>query len=172
MCPAFFPGIYRSASVFRSIWENTVSSIFSGLSSRTTSPENVRSRMFYCSHPNVISTWCILFLSLRLCRPVISRNPLELLPNSRHSVSDDIITYKTACLIAEMSAPLHVYIKIDHRDIGWVGMDWIDLAQNRGQWTAAVYSVMNLQVLQNLGKLLSSRAAGNFSRRTQIHRVS
>jgi hypothetical protein len=61
-------------------------------------------------------------------------------------VSDDIITYKTACLIAEMSAPLHVYIKIDHRDIGWVGMDWIDLAQNRDLWRAFVNTVMNLRV--------------------------
>jgi hypothetical protein len=25
-------------------------------------------------------------------------------------------------------------IKMDLRDIGWGGMDWIDLAQNRHQW--------------------------------------
>jgi hypothetical protein len=31
-------------------------------------------------------------------------------------------------------------------DIGWVGMDWIDLAQDRDQWTAVVNMVMNLQV--------------------------
>jgi hypothetical protein len=23
---------------------------------------------------------------------------------------------------------------MDHREIGWEGMDWIDLAQDRGQW--------------------------------------
>jgi hypothetical protein len=37
-------------------------------------------------------------------------------------------------------------IKIDLREIGWNGMDWIDLAQNRGQWRAFVNTVMNLRV--------------------------
>jgi hypothetical protein len=31
--------------------------------------------------------------------------------------------------------------------IGWDGMDWIDLAQNRDQWKALVNTVMNLRVL-------------------------
>jgi hypothetical protein len=26
-------------------------------------------------------------------------------------------------------------IKVDLREIGWDGMDWIDLAQDRDQWT-------------------------------------
>jgi hypothetical protein len=37
-------------------------------------------------------------------------------------------------------------IKIDLRDIGWDGMDWIDLAQDRNQWRALVDTVMNLLV--------------------------
>jgi hypothetical protein len=37
-------------------------------------------------------------------------------------------------------------IKMDKREIGWGGMDWIDLAQNRDQWKALVNTVMNLQV--------------------------
>jgi hypothetical protein len=37
-------------------------------------------------------------------------------------------------------------IKIDLREIGWDGMDWIDLAQNRDRWVALVNMVMNLQV--------------------------
>jgi hypothetical protein len=36
--------------------------------------------------------------------------------------------------------------KIDLREIGWDGMDWIDLAQNRDQWRALVNTVMNLRV--------------------------
>jgi hypothetical protein len=38
-------------------------------------------------------------------------------------------------------------IKINLRGIGWDGMDWIDLAQNREQWGALVNTVMNLRVL-------------------------
>jgi hypothetical protein len=37
-------------------------------------------------------------------------------------------------------------IKMDLRDIGWVDMDWIDLAQERDQWRALVKTVMNLRV--------------------------
>jgi hypothetical protein len=37
-------------------------------------------------------------------------------------------------------------IEIDLRKIGWDGMDWIDLAQDRGKWRALVNMVMNLRV--------------------------
>jgi hypothetical protein len=33
-------------------------------------------------------------------------------------------------------------IEIDLREIGWDGMDWIDLAQDRDQWRALVNTVM------------------------------
>jgi hypothetical protein len=36
------------------------------------------------------------------------------------------------------------------RRIGWGGMDWIDLAQDRHQWRALVSTAMNI------GKFLSS----------------
>jgi hypothetical protein len=32
------------------------------------------------------------------------------------------------------------------RDIGWDGMNWINLAQDRDQWRALVNTVMNLWV--------------------------
>jgi hypothetical protein len=38
-------------------------------------------------------------------------------------------------------------IKTDLREIGWYGMEWIDLAQDRDQWRALVNMVMNLRVL-------------------------
>jgi hypothetical protein len=37
-------------------------------------------------------------------------------------------------------------IKMDLRQIGWVGMDWIELAQDRGQWRALVNKVMKYRV--------------------------
>jgi hypothetical protein len=37
-------------------------------------------------------------------------------------------------------------IKMDLREIGWGGMQWIDVVQDRGQWRALVITVMNLRV--------------------------
>jgi hypothetical protein len=37
-------------------------------------------------------------------------------------------------------------VKIDLIEIGLNCMDWIDLAQDRGQWRALVNTVMNLRV--------------------------
>jgi hypothetical protein len=37
-------------------------------------------------------------------------------------------------------------IKIYLREIGWDGMDWIDVAQDRDQWRALVNTDMNLRV--------------------------
>jgi hypothetical protein len=60
-------------------------------------------------------------------------------------------------------------IKMDLREIGWDGGDWIDLAQDRDQWRALVNVVMNLQVPQNAGKFLSGCTIGSFSRRAELH---
>jgi hypothetical protein len=37
-------------------------------------------------------------------------------------------------------------IKIDIREIGCDGVDWVNLAQDRDQWRALVNTVMNLLV--------------------------
>jgi hypothetical protein len=36
-------------------------------------------------------------------------------------------------------------IKMDLREIGWGGMDWIDLAEDRDQCHALVNTIMNLR---------------------------
>jgi hypothetical protein len=35
---------------------------------------------------------------------------------------------------------------MDHREIGWGGMDWIDLARDWDRWRALVNTVVNLRV--------------------------
>jgi hypothetical protein len=37
-------------------------------------------------------------------------------------------------------------IKMDLREKGWGGMDWIDLAEDRNQWRTFLYTVMNFRV--------------------------
>jgi hypothetical protein len=63
-------------------------------------------------------------------------------------------------------------IKMDLRGIGWGGMDWIVLAQDRDLWRALLNTVINLRVPYNIGKFFSSCATGGFSRRAQLHGVS
>jgi hypothetical protein len=45
-------------------------------------------------------------------------------------------------------------IKIDLREIGSGGVDWIDLAQDKNQWRALVNTVTNLGIPKNSGKWL------------------
>jgi hypothetical protein len=47
-------------------------------------------------------------------------------------------------------------IKMDLREVGWDGMDWIDLVQDRDQRRALVNMVMNLRVPPNIRQFLSS----------------
>jgi transposase len=37
-------------------------------------------------------------------------------------------------------------IKMGLREVGWDGMDWIDLARDRDRWRALVNAVINLRV--------------------------
>jgi hypothetical protein len=51
-------------------------------------------------------------------------------------------------------------------EIGWDGMDWIDLAQDMDQWRALVNTVP-----YNAGTFLSNCVTGGFSGRVQLHEV-
>jgi hypothetical protein len=39
-----------------------------------------------------------------------------------------------------------VNIKMDLREIGWDGMDWTDLAQDRDQWRVLVNTIINFRI--------------------------
>jgi hypothetical protein len=43
-------------------------------------------------------------------------------------------------------------IRMDLVEVGWGGVDWICLAQDRDRWIALVKSVLNLRVTLNAGK--------------------
>jgi hypothetical protein len=58
---------------------------------------------------------------------------------------------------------------MDLREIGWDGVDWFDMPQDRDQWRALVNMVLNLQVPQNAGKFLSGCTIGGSSKRVQLH---
>jgi hypothetical protein len=57
-------------------------------------------------------------------------------------------------------------------EVGWEGIDWIDVAQDRDRWRAVVYTVMNLRIPQNVGNFLSGLRRFSFSGKTLLHGVS
>jgi hypothetical protein len=63
-------------------------------------------------------------------------------------------------------------IKMDLREIGWDGVAWIDLAQDRNRWSALVDMVMNLRVPYNAGKLSSGCTTDGRYSSAQLHTVS
>jgi hypothetical protein len=60
-------------------------------------------------------------------------------------------------------------IKMDLRETVLVGMDWIDLAQDRDHWRTLVNAMINLRVPLNVVKFLSSCTTGVFSKSAQLH---
>jgi hypothetical protein len=60
-------------------------------------------------------------------------------------------------------------INMDLREIlGWDGVDWIHLAQDRDQLRALVNIILNLRVPRNPGKFLSDYTIGGPSGRAQL----
>ena len=59
--------------------------------------------------------------------------------------------------------------KMDHQEVGWGGMDYINLAQDMDSCQAPVNAVMNEQVQPIEGNCLTSCRPGSFSGRTLLH---
>jgi hypothetical protein len=47
-------------------------------------------------------------------------------------------------------------IEMDLQELGWKGMEWTDLVQDRGRWRAVVNAVMNLFFPKNARNFLTS----------------
>jgi hypothetical protein len=65
-----------------------------------------------------------------------------------------------------------VNIRMGLVEIGWGGVDWIGLAQDRYKWRALVNAIMKLWALLNAGKLSNDCRACGLSSGAQLHRVS
>jgi hypothetical protein len=63
------------------------------------------------------------------------------------------VSYKISVLKPEGKRPLGTTRRKweDNRDIEWEGVEWIHVAQDRDQWKAHVYTVMNLRVPKRQG---------------------
>jgi hypothetical protein len=57
-------------------------------------------------------------------------------------------------------------------EVGWGGVDWINLDQDGNKWRALANAVINLRVPYNAGKLSSGFTTGVLSSSAQLHRVS
>jgi hypothetical protein len=63
-------------------------------------------------------------------------------------------------------------IRMDCKEVGWEGVDWIHLVQDKDQWWALVNIVINLRVPYKAGNFLTSWVTLNLSRRTLLRGVS
>jgi hypothetical protein len=61
-------------------------------------------------------------------------------------------------------------IKINLGELGWVGVDGIDLAQYRDKWRAFLKAVMNHRDPYNFGKLMSGYATSGLLSSAQLRK--
>jgi hypothetical protein len=58
-----------------------------------------------------------------------------------------------------------------NQEVGWGGMDWIDLAQDRDGCQSLFSAILNLRFPQNAGNFLTNYGTNSFSGTTLIHGV-
>ena len=63
-------------------------------------------------------------------------------------------------------------IKMDLQEMECGGVDWIELAQDRGRWPALVKAVKNFRLPLNAGHFLTSLEPITFSRRALLRGLS
>ena len=63
-------------------------------------------------------------------------------------------------------------IEMNFQEVGWAGLDWIDLGEDRDLWWALVNALMNLRVPFLAGNFLTSCGPVSFSGRAVLREVS
>ena len=61
---------------------------------------------------------------------------------------------------------------MNHQEIGMLGVDWMDLTQDRHKWRAVARNVMNLRVPENTENFFISWRTASFSSRTLLYGFS
>ena len=62
-------------------------------------------------------------------------------------------------------------IKMKLREVGWVVMNWINVAANMDCWRACVSAVISIRVTKTVEDIYSSSGTTSFSSRTLLRRV-
>jgi hypothetical protein len=63
---------------------------------------------------------------------------------------------KGKCNVEDLDIDGRIRFRMDLRKIGWEGVDWIHLAQDRDHWWTLVNTVMSLQVPKKARNFLTS----------------
>jgi hypothetical protein len=63
------------------------------------------------------------------------------------------------------------HIKMALLEMGWGGMDWIGLTQDRNKWRALVNVAIKLRVSRNAGKLSSGYTNAGLPSSAHLHRA-
>jgi hypothetical protein len=61
---------------------------------------------------------------------------------------------------------------MDLQEVENLGVDWIDLAQDRDTWRANLSEIMNIRASQNAGNFLTNSKQVSFARRNVLHGIS
>jgi hypothetical protein len=61
---------------------------------------------------------------------------------------------------------------MDIKEMGWEGIDWIDLAHDWNMWQTSVNAFMNLRVPKNARNFLTSQGMFSLSRKILLHGVT
>ena len=57
--------------------------------------------------------------------------------------------------LEELDVDGKITVKMDLQDVGWGGMDWIDLVPSSDWWQVIVNALMNLRAPLNVGNFLT-----------------